>query len=76
MARSETDDPMGESTMTGTVVAAAGPAAPRGGPLPDPCVAEATARVALLSTCEEGAICRLPGAADIAVATCDGVKLD
>eukprot|EP00974_Lingulodinium_polyedra_P111769 10809137-Lingulodinium_polyedra.AAC.1 len=60
---------MGEPTT-------ANPAAPRKGSLADPGVDEATARIALLNTCEEGAICRLPGAADIAVATCDGVKLD
>eukprot|EP00974_Lingulodinium_polyedra_P043426 4169966-Lingulodinium_polyedra.AAC.1 len=50
-------------------------------PLPDPSIEEAVARIALLNTGGEGAIRRLPGAADIAVAAnaafaCDGAKLD
>eukprot|EP00974_Lingulodinium_polyedra_P044811 4297870-Lingulodinium_polyedra.AAC.1 len=61
----------GPAKTQGTA-AAAGPAAPRGGPLADPGVDEAAARIALLDTCAEGAICRLPGPADVAVATCDG----
>eukprot|EP00974_Lingulodinium_polyedra_P130485 11213992-Lingulodinium_polyedra.AAC.1 len=50
-------------------------------PLPDHSIEEAAARIARLSTCEDGAVCRLPGAADVATVasahfTCDGIKLD